>query len=75
MKELRRVLTEITRLTNTIETDYPEIYPFLDENPMTIPSDAHPNLNSTNLREYLEDLEQLLKHHLDSHRRKRHEDF
>ncbi|MGB3151931.1 MAG: hypothetical protein WBB27_14835 [Maribacter sp.] len=67
MKEERQILSEITTLTNKIETDYPELYRFLDENPMTIPSNKHPDLNKKTLEEYLEDLEVLLKHHMQTH--------
>ncbi len=67
MKEERQILSEITTLTNKIETDYPELYRFLDENPITIPSSEHPDLNKKTLEGYLEDLKDLLKHHLQTH--------
>lgn len=70
MKDEQQILWEITTLTNQIETDYPELYRFLDENPITIPSSVHPDLNMKTLEGYLEDLKDLLKHHLQTHKNK-----
>lgn len=67
MKEERQILSEITTLINKIETEYPELYRFLDENPITIPSSEHPDLNKKTLEGYLEDLKNLLKHHMQTH--------
>ncbi|MFT4830584.1 MAG: hypothetical protein ACI815_000218 [Psychroserpens sp.] len=62
------LLTEITQLTSNIETNYPELYRFLDENPCTIPNESHPNMDQTTLMAYLDSLKQLLKHHLETHK-------
>ena len=70
MKKLNGLLTEITELTNTIETNYPELYRFLDENPMTIPATDHPHIDKKVMQEYLESLKQLLEHHLETHKNK-----
>ena len=67
MENLGTVLSEITRLTYTIESDYPELYRFLDETPMTIPSDANPTIDLRTLKDYLESLQQMLKHYLETH--------
>ena len=67
MKEERQILSEISALTNIIESDYPELYQFLDENPITIPSSEHPDLNKTTLQGYLQDLKDLLKHYVKTH--------
>lgn len=75
MKEERQILSEITILINKIETEYPELYRFLDENLITIPSSEHPDLNKKTLEGYLEDLKNLLKHHMQPIRSKRHERF
>ncbi|AUC83635.1 hypothetical protein [Lacinutrix sp. Bg11-31] len=69
MKKLQNILTDITRLTLNIETNYPELYRTLDENPMTIPTIAHPEMNETTMQDYLESLKQLLKHHLETHKK------
>ncbi|MDG1729447.1 MAG: hypothetical protein P8K68_07595 [Algibacter sp.] len=70
MKNLRKLLTEITQLTTNIETNYPELYRSLDENPLTIPKTDHPNVDKQVMEEYLESLKQLLKHHLETHNNK-----
>jgi hypothetical protein len=67
MKNTHNVLTEISQIIQTIETDYPELYQFLDENPVTIPSEAHPDLDKNTLENYLMDLNRLLKHHMENH--------
>ena len=68
MNEIERIVTDIARLTSNIETNYPELYNFLDENPMTIPSEAHPYLDIKTLKQYLLDLEDLLRHHMRTHK-------
>ena len=37
MRNLQKVLNEITDLTLEIENNYPELYQFLEENPIAIP--------------------------------------
>jgi hypothetical protein len=39
-----------------IETDFPELYRFLDENPITIPIDRYPQINKKVLQDYLQSL-------------------
>ncbi|WP_339627915.1 hypothetical protein [uncultured Maribacter sp.] len=68
MKDIHKLLKAITQLTTTIETNYPELYRSLDENPMTIPSTAHPHIDKELMQEYLESLKELLGHHLDTDR-------
>ncbi len=67
MKDLRYLLTEISELTSAIESDYPELYQFLDENPMTLPTIPHPEVNRKVMEDYLQSLRQLLEHHLQTH--------
>jgi len=70
MKKFHQILEDITRITSVIETKYPELYQFLDENPITIPSLVHPNLDNAVLEDYFDDLNKLLKHHLETHETK-----
>lgn len=70
MKDLHHILNEITQLTLNIETNYPELYRTLDENPMTLPVTSHPHIDKKVLQEYLESLKQLLEHHLETHKNK-----
>lgn len=60
MKELHKILNEITQLTTDIETNYPELYRSLDENPMTLPISKHPHMDKVVMKEYLESLKDLL---------------
>lgn len=67
MKKLQGLLTEISELTRQIETDYPEVYQFLDENPLTLPVAAHPKVDKVALEDYLQSLKQLLSHYRETH--------
>ncbi len=67
MKKQRTILTEISEFTNSIESDYPELYCYLDDNPLTLPVMAHPQLDTYALEEYLQSLRQLLEHHKETH--------
>ena len=68
MKKLHKVLNEITELTTNIETNYPELYRLLDENPMTLPIRQHPHMDKVVMQEYLESLKQLLSHYIEEHK-------
>ncbi|WP_452229164.1 MULTISPECIES: hypothetical protein [unclassified Lacinutrix] len=65
MKDLQKVLSEITQLTNKIETNYPELYRSLDENPLTLPVSKQPHMDKKIMAEYLESLKQLLGHYIE----------
>ncbi len=68
MKTIRDLLIDITNLTTNIETNYPELYKFLEQSPITIPSTDHPDINIAIMQGYLNSLKQLLKHHLETHK-------
>jgi hypothetical protein len=63
MDELQSIQKEITRLTFTIESKYPELYRFLDEEPITIPNMAHPEIDIKIMQDYLEGLQQIFEHY------------
>lgn len=63
----RHLLEEITNLTYRIEKEYPELYQFLDESPMTLPTEAHPEVDTKVLKDYLEDLRQILARYKATH--------
>jgi len=67
MKKTQELLKEITEITYTIETKYPELYKFLDENPITIPIVEHPTINNKVFSDYLVELKNLLNNHIKSH--------
>lgn len=61
MKRLKDILNDITSITLEIEQNYPELYEFLDENPITIPAGNSPDIEVfTDFRDTLN--EQLEKH-------------
>lgn len=63
MEKSNHIIDEITKLTNTIEFDYPELYVFLEELPVTITSPNHPQIANTIMQDYLDSLKQLVKHY------------
>ncbi|TYC10589.1 hypothetical protein ES677_11655 [Bizionia gelidisalsuginis] len=65
MKDLHNILQEITKVTTNIETNYPELYRTLDENPMTLPVSQHPHMDKVVLQEYLASLKELLEHYVE----------
>lgn len=67
MRDLHHLMTEIVQLTSNIETNYPELYRFLDENPMTIHSGQNPAIDKGILKSYLQTLKLQLKHHIEQH--------
>ena len=67
MKTLQDIENQIIRLTTSIEVNYPELYETLDENPVTIPSKVHPDINIKIMEDYLESLKQILKQYTITH--------
>jgi len=68
MKISKKILEEISKLTATIETNYPELYVFLDEEPITISNSKNPKITTEILKEYLESLKQLIKNYRKTHK-------
>jgi len=68
MKDLHRLMAEITQLTSNIETNYPEVYRLLDENTLTIPVAGQPDIDKKILENYLQTLKELLKHRIEEHK-------
>ncbi|WP_158860650.1 DinB family protein [Lunatibacter salilacus] len=69
MKNLQKLIDEITKTTLLIESKYPELYCFLDENPITIPIGNGHQVDEKSLQIYLESLQQLLLHHIEEHKK------
>jgi hypothetical protein len=69
MKDLQQILSQISKLTTNIEVNYPELYQYLNEDPITIPSESNPDINIKVMNEYLESLKELLKHHIETHKK------
>ena len=69
MKDIKTLMQDITLLTTNIETNYPELYQYLGENPLTLPASANPQIDTRVLQEYLTSLKQLLWHYLETHQK------
>jgi hypothetical protein len=67
MKKSHNIINEINELTLKIEQDYPELYQYLDENPVTIPRSEEPQLNTKTFSDWLDSLKELLEHHIENH--------
>ena len=67
MNRLQELTKDINDLTLKIEQEYPELYKYLDENPITIPCCDYRTVDTTNFSDYLDSLRQLLKHHIENH--------
>jgi len=70
MKTFQDIENQIITLTTSIEVNYPELYASLDENPMTIPTEIHPDLTVGVMEDYLESLKQILKQYTKTHNKK-----
>lgn len=64
----KQIIEQISELTTIIEVNYPELYVFLDENPLTISNSEHPQITSEILNDYLESLKQLLTNYQKTHK-------
>ena len=67
MKSLNALMQEIIRLTLKIETDYPELYRFLNETPLSLSETKKDKINTNDLEQYLESLKTQLQHHIETH--------
>ncbi len=67
MNRVRELIAEIARITGDIETRYPELYRYPDELPLTLPVEGEVNIDQKILADYLESLQEQLKHHVESH--------
>lgn len=65
MTSTQKTLQDITDLTLKIETDYPELYEYLDEIPMTIPNVEHPKMDHKALCDYLVALKNMLSKYIE----------
>ena len=61
MKTEKELNAKIISLTLKIQEKHPELSKFLEEMPVTIPSESNPEINIKILKEYIESLKNLLK--------------
>ena len=69
MKKLNQLMQEIIEITSLIETQYPELYKYLDETPVYICETEQKSICTKDLEDYLETLKQQLKNHIESHKK------
>jgi hypothetical protein len=55
--------SRITQLTSLIQERYPELLPYLNEIPVTMPNDPHPEVNHKILQDYYDSLNQIVRNH------------
>lgn len=68
MKTLQKLTAEISKVIRELETDYPEVYRFLDESPVKLNgSNNSPTISTKMLEDYLETLKELIKHYKETH--------
>ena len=70
MKNLQTLMQEIIVITATIETDYPELYTFLNETPIEICSNTSDKICILDLKNHLESLKEILNHYMETHPKK-----
>ncbi len=68
MNTSKNLIAKINELITNIETNYPEIYHFIEEQPITVPSSDHFETNEKALQDYLNSLSELLQHHKETHK-------
>ena len=71
MKRLQELTKQINIITQKIEEEYPELYQYLDENPINIPENQGTKLTIKNFSDYLESLKQILEGYIESHNLKK----
>lgn len=72
MKKIQKLTQEINELTVRIEQDYPELYQYLDENPITIPDCETPEISVSSFVEYLDSLKSILERYIESNKHMKH---
>jgi hypothetical protein len=59
--------SNIVKLTQTIQNEFPELMKFLNEMPVTIPSVSNPSITLSTLQGYQDSLENLLRKYAPNH--------
>lgn len=58
---------KILKITMVIQDNYPELSKYLNEMPITIPIEQHPEINSKNLEKYYNTLLSLFRNYVAEH--------
>lgn len=70
METLNQLMQDIIKLTANIETNYPELYKYLNETPLYLSKTSSQKVHTTELKQYLETLKSQLLHHIETHHKK-----
>jgi hypothetical protein len=57
--------SKILKITMMIKDDYPGLFPYLEEMPVTVPSENDPEITLNQLKSYIESLNSLLEKYKD----------
>ena len=68
MKNEHQLSDEIVKTTTIIEEKFPELSKYTEEMPVTIPDTDDPDINTENLKEYADSLEELVKKYTVTHK-------
>jgi hypothetical protein len=67
--QMEKALNEkILKITLKIQNDFPELYSFIEEMPITIPDSNDPEISLNNLKKYHNSLEVMLKNYKPTHK-------
>lgn len=67
--QMEKALNEkILKITLKIQRDFPELYSFIEEMPITIPNTNDPEISLNSLNKYYNSLELLLKNYVPTHK-------
>lgn len=58
---------KILKITLRIQSEFPELYPYLEEMPITISNTNDPEINLSYLKKYYNSLENMLKNYIPTH--------
>ena len=70
MKNINHAMQEIVLLTTEIETNYPELYKYLDETPIFLGAAPEKGVSTKDLEGYLNTLKEELKRYIVNHPKK-----
>lgn len=68
MKSIQQLMHDIIQLTTEMETNFPELYNYLDETPIPLGETIEKEISTQDLTQYLETLKTQLSHHIQTHR-------
>lgn len=66
MKTTEELMQDIIQISSHIETNFPDLYKFLGETPINNAEPKKESVDNENLSKYLETLQLLLQHHIET---------